>query len=224
MWRAEDYELTVTSTERITDKYIRIGFTAGGLLEDHPVHPTQFIRLWVPDLTSDKLHQRGYTLIDQEPEKDHFYIEFAIHNGPAGQWAERAEVGDRLESSVLGSNFRLPDGTPSEYLIFGDPASLPAINTLLDAIGDTPARVWLEWQYDSDPTLPVRNKPHHEVTWLQRVDDGRLLREQAEKITVAEDAFVWIACDAATTRAMVKTFRNTHSLPKTRIKAQGYWR
>ena len=222
VWRADDYRLTVTSTERITDKYIRIGFTAGGLLNDHPVHPTQFIRLWIPDAETDKLHHRGYTLIDQDPENDHFYIEFAVHNGPAGDWAVRAQVGEVIETSVLGSNFELPTNIPGEYVIFGDSASLPAVNTLLEAIGDTPARVWLEWQYESDPTLPVRNKPHHTVTWLQRVDDGRALREAAEGLTVAKDAFAWVACDTATTRAVVKTLRAT--LPKNRIKAQGYWK
>ncbi|WP_280422963.1 siderophore-interacting protein [Nocardia carnea] len=222
VWRADDYRLTVTSTERITDKYIRIGFTAGGLLNDHPVHPTQFIRLWIPDAETDKLHHRGYTLIDQDPENDHFYIEFAVHNGPAGAWAERAQVGEVIETSVLGSNFELPGITPSEYVIFGDSASLPAVNTLLEAIGDIPARVWLEWQYESDPTLPVRNKPHHTVTWLQRIDDGRAIREAAEGLTVAQDAFAWVACDTATTRAVVKSLRGT--LPKTQIKAQGYWK
>ncbi|MFD4405934.1 siderophore-interacting protein [Nocardia sp. NPDC058499] len=222
VWRADDYRLTVTSTERITDKYIRIGFTAGGLLNDHPVHPTQFIRLWIPDAETDKLHHRGYTLIDQDPETDHFYIEFAVHNGPAGAWAERAQVGEVIETSVLGSNFELPAVAPGEYVIFGDSASLPAVNTLLEAIGDTPARVWLEWQYDTDPTLPVRNKPHHTVTWLQRIDDGRAIREAAEGLTVGQDAFAWVACDTATTRAVVKTLRAT--LPKSQIKAQGYWK
>lgn len=224
VWRAEDYRLTVTSTDRITDKYIRIGFTAGGLLEDHPVHPTQFIRLWIPDAETDKLHHRGYTLIDQDPDNDHFYIEFAIHSGPACQWAERAQVDDVIETSVLGSNFQLPETTPGEYVIFGDAASLPAVNTLLDAIGDTPARVRLEWQYESDTTLPVRSGPQHQVTWIQRVDDGRLMREAAEELTVAPDTFAWAACDAATTRALVKTFRTAHGLPKSQIKAQGYWK
>ncbi|WP_280397815.1 siderophore-interacting protein [Nocardia carnea] len=222
VWRADDYRLTVTSTERITDKYVRIGFTAGGLLADHPVHPTQFIRLWIPDAESDKLHHRGYTLIDQDPDNDHFHIEFAVHSGPASQWAERAQVGEVIETSVLGSNFQLPATTPGEYVIFGDSASLPAINTLLEAIGDTPARVWLEWQYESDTTLPVRNKPHHTVTWLQRIDDGRAMREAADELTVAPDAFAWVACDTATTRAIVKSLRTT--LPKAQIKAQGYWK
>lgn len=223
-WGGNDYRLTVTSSEQITDHYVRIGFDAGGLLADHPVHPTQWIRCWIPDAESDKLHHRGYTLVDQDPEGDRFAIEFALHHGPATAWAQRAAVGDQLDVTVLGSDFQLPATTPSEYLIFGDTASLPAINTLLDAIGDTPARVWLEWQYESDTTLPVRNKPHHQVTWLQRVDEGRLMREQAQELGCPADAFAWVACCGQTTRSIVKTFRSTHGLPKTALKYQAYWK
>ncbi|MFE7796330.1 siderophore-interacting protein [Nocardia sp. NPDC057440] len=223
-WGGDDYRLTVTSTDYVTDKYLRVGFTAGGLLAQHPVHPTQWVRCWIPDSTSDKLHHRGYTLVDQDPEGDRFAIEFALHDGPASQWAHNASAGDELDVTVLGSDFQLPESTPSEYLIFGDTASLPAINTLLDAIGDTPARVWLEWQYESDTTLPVRNKPHHQVTWRQRIDDGRLLREQAQEITCPADAFAWVACDGHTTRSIVKTLKQTHGLPKTAVKFQAYWK
>ncbi|WP_330233076.1 siderophore-interacting protein [Nocardia sp. NBC_00508] len=223
-WGGNDYRLTVTSTEYVTDKYLRLGFTAGGLLAEHPVHPTQWVRGWFPDSTSDKLQQRGYTLVDPDPADDRFSIEFALHDGPAARWAQNASVGDELEVSVLGSNFRLPESTPGEYLIFGDTASLPAINSLLDAIGDTPARVWLEWQYESDSTVPLRNKPHHQVTWLQRIDDGRLLREAAHELTCPADAFAWVACDGYTTRSIVKSLKTIHNLPKTAIKSQAYWK
>ncbi|MFI7671171.1 siderophore-interacting protein [Nocardia sp. NPDC049526] len=223
-WGGQDYRLTVTSTDFITDNYVRLGFTAGGLFADHPMHPTQFIRVWIPEPDSDKLHHRAYTLIDQDPAGDRCTIEFALHEGPGTRWAKNAAVGDVLDASVLGSKFELPQPAPSEYVMFGDTASLPAINSLLDAIGDTPARVWLEWQYESDRTLPLRNKPHHQVTWLQRVDDGRLLRETAQEITCAPGTFGWVACDGPTTRSIVKTLKLTHDLPKTAIKYQAYWK
>lgn len=223
-WGGNDYRLTVTSTDYVTDKYVRLGFTVGGLLADHPVHPTQWVRCWFPDGESGKLQQRGYTLVDQDPDGDRCAIEFALHDGLAARWAQNASVGDELDVSVLGSNFHLPESTPGEYLIFGDTASLPAINSLLDAIGDAPARVWLEWQHESDTTIPLRNKPHHQVTWLQRIDDGRLLREAAHELTCPEDAFAWVACDGHTTRSIVKSFRTTHNLPKNAIKAQAYWK
>ncbi|MEV0684001.1 siderophore-interacting protein [Nocardia sp. NPDC050378] len=223
-WGGSDYRLTVTANEQITDKFVRISFTAGGLLADNPVHPTQWIRLWIPDEHSDKLHHRGYTLVNQNPAEDTVCIDFALHDGPAANWARRAKPGDPLDASVLGSDFQLPEQTPSEYVVFGDTASLPAINSLLDAIGDTPARVWLEWQYESDQTIPVHNKPHHTVTWVQRIDDGRLLREAATEMTCPADAFAWVACDGHTTRSIVKTLKGQHALPKTAIKYQAYWK
>lgn len=225
-WGGQDYRLTVRSSEFVTDNYVRLGFDADGLLADHPQYPTQYVRVWIPDTGSDKLHHRAFTLIDQDPDNDRLFIEFALHHGPAADWARNAAPGDRLDVSVLNydAKSRLPETVPSEYLIFGDTASLPAINSLLDAIGDTPARVFLEWQHESDRTLPLRNKPHHEVTWLQRVDDGRLMREKAQEITCPDGAFAWVACCGQTTRSIVKTFKNVHALPKTALKYQAYWK
>ncbi|WP_280383446.1 siderophore-interacting protein [Nocardia wallacei] len=219
--RADDYRLTVTSTDRISDKYLRLGFSGGGLLTDHPVHPTQWIRMWFPD-GNGSLQQRGYTLVDPDPARDVFDIEFALHGGPASLWAERAAAGDVIDATVMGSKFAVPEPVPSEFVIFGDTASLPAINSLLDAIGETPARIWLEWQYESDRTLPVRSGPETEVTWVERVNYGQLLRQAAETVTCAPDGFGWAACDAATTRAIVKTLRT--KLPKQNIAARAYWR
>ncbi len=224
-WGGSDFRITATSSEYITDKFLRIGFTAGGLFGEHPVHPTQWVRCWIPLNGSDKFHQRGYTLVDPDPEQDHFFLDFAIHDGPAANWAEQAKVGDELDVTVLGSDFQLPQTTPGEYLIFGDTASLPAVNSLLDAIGDTPARLWLEWQHESDRQIPVHTKSgRHDLTWVQRIDDGRLLREAAQDITCPADAFAWIACDGLTTRSVVKTFKQVHGLPKTAMKYQAYWK
>ncbi|RRQ27819.1 siderophore-interacting protein [Rhodococcus sp. Eu-32] len=226
-WRAENYKLTVTYVEPVTDKYIRIGFSSDGVLAAHPVHPTQWIRLWFDDGTG-KERQRGYTLVRQDPAADTFAVEFALHYGPASKWAENAQVGDILDASVIGksagsSNFSIPNPMPPEFVLFGDTASLPAINSILDAIGDTPARVWLEWQFESDTTLPVHAGDAHQVTWLERVDDGRLLREAAESLTPAPGTFAWVACDARSTRSIVKTFKE-RGLAKESIKAQAYWK
>lgn len=226
-YRTDDYTLTVTSREAVTDKYIRVWFTGGGLLKDHPIHPTQWVRLWIDD-GAGKERQRGYTLVRQNAADDTFAIEFAVHYGPASKWAETAESGAVLEATLMrgsnGSSFAIPEPAPSEFLIFGDTASLPAINTILDSIGDAPATVWLEWQYESDKTLPVHAGDTAQVTWLQRVDDGRLLREAAENASPAPGAFAWVACDGRTTRSIVKTLKTAHGFSKESIKAQAYWK
>src|SRR5436309_6327097 len=127
--RAGDYQLTVTGRRELSPHYLRLSFDAGGLLTDRPLHPTMWIRMWFAD--GDKQHQRGYTLVDPNPEADTVDIEFALHDGVASRWAQHARPGDTIEVTVLGSNFTLPEPAPKGYVIVGDTASLPAINSLL---------------------------------------------------------------------------------------------
>jgi NADPH-dependent ferric siderophore reductase len=158
LWRGGDYELTVTGRTELTSHYLRLHLDAGALLAERPIHPTMWIRGWFPD--GDKSHQRGYTLVNPDSDAGTVDIDFAIHEGLATRWAQNAEPGDVLEVTVLGSNFQLPKPDPAGYVIVGDTASLPAINSLLDAIGDIPARVFLEAGHDEDRELPVASCAH----------------------------------------------------------------
>jgi NADPH-dependent ferric siderophore reductase len=101
----------------------------------------------------------------------------------------------------------------------GDTASLPAINSLLDAIGDAPARVFLEAGHDDDPMLPITRAA--DVTWVGR-DDG-LLEAVSSSAFDAADHFGWVACNNRTTRAVARVFREQYRIPRRNIKAQAYW-
>jgi NADPH-dependent ferric siderophore reductase len=219
LWRGGDYELTVTGRTEITPNYLRLHFEAGELLADRQVHPTMWVRGWFPD--GAKSHQRGYTLVNADPEAGTVDIDFAMHDGLATGWAAQAQAGDALEVTVLGSNFTLPDPAPAGYVIVGDTASLPAINSLLDAVGDTPTKVFLEAAHDDDRELPV-GRP--EVIWVDRKNDGQALAEAvAASAFDAVDHFGWVACDNRTTRAVVKVLRDEYQIPRKSIKAQAYW-
>jgi len=218
--RAGDYRLTVTSRREVTPHYLRLSFQAGGMLQDSPLHPTMWIRTWFAD--GDKLHQRGYTLVDPNPETDTVDIEFALHDGVASRWAQDARPGDTIEVTVLGSNFTLPEPAPKGYVIVGDTASLPAINSLLTAIGDRPARVFLEAGHDEDKQLPVARSA--DVVWIDRKNAGEALVEAVSSSAFdAADHFGWVASDNRTTRAVAKVFREEYSIPRKSIKAQAYW-
>lgn len=218
--RAGDYRLTVTGRREITPHYLRLSFNAGGMLEGTPLHPTMWIRMWFAD--GDKLHQRGYTLVDPRPETDSVDIEFALHDGIASHWARTAQPGDTIDATVLGSNFTLPEPPPAGYVIVGDTASLPAINSLLRAIGDAPAKVLLEAGYDDDKQLPVARRT--DVVWVDRKNDGEpLLQAVSAAAFDASDHFGWVACDNRTTRAVSKMFREDYKIPRKSIKAQAYW-
>ncbi len=218
--RADDYQLTVTGREQISAHYLRLSFDAGGLLAGRSVHPTMWIRMWFPD--GAKLHQRGYTLVNPDAVADTVDIEFALHDGTASRWARNARPGHTISATVLGSSFALPSPAPAGYVIVGDTASLPAINSLLDSIADSPATVFLSAAHDDDRILPVARDTG--VVW---VDRGRSGEELVEVVRAAardaEDHFGWVASDNRTTRAVARVLRENYRIPRSAIKAQAYW-
>ena len=217
---AGDYRLTVTGRREISPHYLRLSFDAGGMLADRPVHPTMWIRMWFAD--GNKLHQRGYTLVGPDPAADTVDMEFALHDGVASRWAQAAQPGDTIEATVLGSKFAIPEPRPTGYVIVGDTASLPAINSLLDAIGEAPAQVFLEAGHDDDRDLPVARSAG--VTWVDRKNAGEALVQAVTSAAFdAADHFGWVACDNRTTRAVTKVLREDFGIPRKSIKAQAYW-
>lgn len=219
LWRGGDYELTVTGRTQITPHYLRLHFTAAELLADRPVHPTMWIRGWFPD--GAKSHQRGYTLVNPDPAAGTVDIDFALHDGLATRWAIEAQPGDVLEVTVLGSDFVLPAPAPEGYVIVGDTASLPAINSLLAAIGDAPARVFLEAAHEDDRELPVARP---DAIWVDRKNAGEALVEAVAAAAFdASEHFGWVACDNRTTRAVAKVLREDYKIPKRSLKARAYW-
>ncbi|MFJ6794200.1 siderophore-interacting protein [Streptomyces sp. NPDC091268] len=225
--RGKDFTFTVTGAEQVTEHYRRIHLSDGGLLAavGDSLHPTMWVRLWFA--AGGRPHQRAYTLVDPDPVAGTFSIEFALHEGVASDWARGARVGDAVEATVQGTGFTAPQPAPERLLVIGDPASLPAINSLLDAHPDTPATIWFETRHASDAELPVRLDPgRHE---LRRVARGEGLEravraELPDRLGDPASAYVWLACDTVTTRALTAYLRKELALAKTRVNALGYWR
>ncbi|MGI5426916.1 siderophore-interacting protein [Streptomyces sp. CA-179760] len=223
--RAKDFVFTVTGARDVTPDYRRLSFTDGGLLAAAGVHPTMWVRLWFDN--AGKPHQRAYTLVDPDPEAGTFSLEFALHEGCASDWARTAKPGDTVEATVQGTGFEHPSPAPSHVFAVGDPASLPAINSLLAALGSAPATVWFE---GGDEDLPFRTDPaRHELRKVPRQDSGAHLVDRVRTdlpglLQGTADPFVWIACDTATTRTLAAYVRKELGLPKQRVHALGYWR
>ncbi|CAL9513500.1 siderophore-interacting protein [Streptomyces sp. enrichment culture] len=226
LMRAKDFEFTVTDAQDVTPGFRRLRLTDGGMLAATGVHPTMWVRLWFRN--AGKPHQRGYTLVDPDPAAGTFSMEFALHEGCASDWARAAKPGDTIEATVQGTGFDLPEPAPSRLFACADPASLPALNSLLDALGPVPATIWFEG--GTDDGLPFRTDPErHEVRAVPRRDGGRHLVAQVKEalpdlVRAAPEPYVWIACDTATTRALASYARKELGVPKQRVNALGYWR
>jgi NADPH-dependent ferric siderophore reductase len=224
LMRAKDFEFTVTDAEDMTPDFRRLRLSDGGMLAATGVHPTMWVRLWFDN--AGKPHQRAYTLVDPEPSKGTFSLEFALHDGCASDWSRKAEPGDTIEATVQGTGFEVPDPLPERMLVIGDPASLPAINSLLAVAPKLPATIWFETTHAADHELPFRIDPeHHELRTVPRTELVEGVKAELPKfIGDPADAFVWIACDSATTRALTSYVLKDLSIPKHRVKALGYWR
>ncbi|MGV9511643.1 siderophore-interacting protein [Streptomyces tendae] len=228
LMRAKDFEFTVTGAEDVTPHYRRLELSDGGMLAVTGVHPTMWVRLWFDN--AGKPHQRGYTLVDPDPAAGTFAMEFALHEGCASDWARAAKPGDTIEATVQGTGFEVPQPLPSRVFAVADPASLPALNSLLgsEALGSVPATVWFEG--GTDEGLPFRADPaRHEVRAVARRDAGaqlvaRVKEELPGLLRDVSEPFVWIACDTATTRALSSYVRKELGVPKQRVNALGYWR
>ncbi|MFB0616483.1 siderophore-interacting protein [Streptomyces sp. AGS-58] len=221
----KDFRCTVLEAEDVTPHYRRLRLSDGGLLAAAGVHPTMWVRLWFAN--AGRPHQRAYTLVDPDPAAGTFGLEFALHEGRASDWARAARPGDTVGATVQGTGFRYPDPTPSHLVAIGDPASLPAVNSLLGALPSVPATAWFE----GDPAgLPgPAGRGPHAIRPVPRRDAGAHLveRVRAELPAVLAGSphpYVWIACDTATTRALAGYVRGELGVPKQRVHALGYWR
>ncbi|MFZ2242973.1 MAG: siderophore-interacting protein [Gordonia amarae] len=224
---ADDYRLTVIAPARyLTATYVRLEFAGGGLLREQPYHPTMFLRLWFEDQQGGP-HQRGYTVIDPDPAADTFAIEFALHEGAAARWALTARPGDALGATFLGSRFAIPEPAPKGWLIVGDAASLPAINSLLTVLSRSvaPATLWFEWVHDSDKDLPIRLRPQDTLHRVRRdpAPGAGIVEAVRAAAFDATGHFGWVALDTAQTRAVAAVLRTDYKLGKRGVKSQAYW-
>ncbi|MGH8881834.1 MAG: siderophore-interacting protein, partial [Stackebrandtia sp.] len=200
---AGEHLLTVTAVEDVTAHYRRITFEAPSLF-DQPFEPGAFLRLWMPDPDKPgREHQRGYTIVDPDPDTGRIRLEFAMHDtgGPAMAWASNVDLGDTVAATRYGSTkFAVSDPVPDGYLLIGDPAAIPAINSVLAVLPcEVPVEVLLEQQHPEDTELPLTGHPRVNVTWVPRTGEPTQLAD-----SIAErdwsNWYAWVTAESAATR------------------------
>lgn len=231
-------KLTVLGREEIAPSYLRLEMDDGGLLAHRAPHPTMWLRLWFAEGGRD--HQRAYTLVDPDVDAGRFSLEFALHEGAASDWARECRPGDTIRASLLGSK---PPWEPrgrrarkavdpdvpfsGRTIVIGDSAALPAMNSLLESLGEAPAEVWLEHRLPEDLQLPLHLGPTAEGHRVHRSDESSGVRAVLEsrwsqQPPSPQDRY-WIALEARDTRGVSSMLR-AHGVGREAIEATAYWR
>ena len=111
---------------------------------------------------------RTYTPRRFDPETKQLEVDFALHGpGPAASWAEQARVGQQVVQMGPAQGYAV-DAEAAWYVILGDDAALPAIETILEALPpDTKTTVLLE-VVAADEARPLAGPAQTDIRWLVR--------------------------------------------------------
>ena len=158
-------------------------------------------------------------------------LEFVLHgHGPASQWAAQAKPGDQVAVSQPRSTFEvLPD--TRWLLIAGDESALPAIATMLEAIGpDVTVHVLAEIE-DAGHQVALPERAGTTIEWLPRTAGEKPGRALAAAVTAwvppASDegpGQIWAACEALVVRDIRAHLLGSLRFSRDRVVTRGYWR
>jgi NADPH-dependent ferric siderophore reductase len=178
-----------------------------------------------------RAYPRTYTVREQRREPAEVDIDFTVHPGapgPAGAWAGRCLLGDRLTvlgpaaAENAGIDFRPPRET-DWVLLAGDESALPAIAGILAWLRPgTVARVWIEIGHGED-AQDLRTRADAEITWLMRgagTGPGGAIRAARLPDGLG---YAWVAGEAGQVR-LLRRHLVDRGFDRRRVAFRGYWR
>ena len=113
-------------------------------------------------------------------------------------------------------------------MLVGDPASLPALNSMLPLLGTHDVEVWFEYRDPRDADLPLAAAKRHQVHTVHHIGAGEDVAAAVlahwETHPPAPGDRYWIAVEAQQNRLLTSALRTRYGVPRTHIDATAYWR
>ncbi|GAA5157195.1 siderophore-interacting protein [Pseudonocardia eucalypti] len=209
------------------DQRIKLFFPVAG--QDRPAMPRASSGgpIWPPGEPRPVI--RSYTVRRHDAEAGELDVDFVLHTaaGPAAEWALRAQPGDWVGISEPGGRYQ-PDLTVDHHLVIGDESALPAICTVLSALGSFggPITVFVEVaDAAEEQSLPLTAQTR--AHWLHRADapPGRPLTDAVTSATLPEGTCqAWLSAESTAVRDIRAHLLDERAVPRRMIYATGYWR
>lgn len=154
-------------------------------------------------------------------------VDFYLHGeGVASTWAREAGPGSVAGVSGPSRPYRVEEEVDG-FLIAGDETAIPAIATLLEALGGrTPATVVLELA-DLEDSAALGPAAPAEVLRVQRADAdvaGAALRSALVALPLSGNTRVWVASEALAIRQIRRFLVDERAIPARELTTRGYWK
>ncbi|AYM43017.1 ABC transporter ATP-binding protein/permease [Mycobacteroides chelonae] len=223
---ARDHVATVVDTSQVAPNCVRLTMSAPTLFEDLLHTPAEWLRFWFPDPEGGATeHQRAYTIVSTDAGAGEFAIDVVIHEpaGPACRWAGAAQPGMTIPVVAFGSaRFEVPEDLPAGFLLIGDSASIPAINSILAALpADVDVEVYLERHSPDDELIPLTEHPRRVLHWVDRADETSLAG--AIEARDWSNWYAWAGPEAGSLKHLRKRLKEQFGFPKADVHAAAYW-
>ena len=195
---------------------------------DGAAGPAAHMKVFLPGPDGPEAVMRTYTVRRFDPGALELEIEFFLHgDGPASAWAADCRPGDPITVAGPRGTYRPADGA-AWRLLAGDESSLPAIASILEALGPGAAgtRVLVEVG-DRDDEVGAAPFAAADVTWLHRdgQEPGRRLADAVRAEALGDgDGEVWVGCEAAAMRDIRAHLLGERGLARDAIHTRGYWK
>ena len=196
-------EVEVRRVERLSPSFVRVELGAPALVDlavnprsydqriklifaegDHPLPSFSdagegWYTNWLSLPDHERGHMRTYTVrgVRGEGEDKRLVVDIVVHDdatGPAGLWAGRVEVGDRVvvtaprQGRPYGGIEFAPDDAAEALLLVGDETAVPAIAAILEQLdSDAKGAAFLEVPF-ADDVLTLEHPEGVTVRWLPR--------------------------------------------------------
>ncbi len=228
--------VTVSDVVHLSPRMRRITFEGAELATFAWSGPAAHIKLVFPEPGSDELPEvspdgprpatmRTYTPRRFDALAHRLEVDFVLHGaGPASTWAAQARRGQQLVLMGPGRGYAV-DPDAAWYVIAGDEAALPAIETLLEAIPASAAITAFVEVASADELRPLPG--HGDVRWLVRDATGEpasLENALARYAWPSGAGRIYVGCEADTMRRIRSMLVASSGLAGERIVTRGYWR
>jgi len=220
---------TVASVHQLTPRMTRVRLSGDSLLGLAAI-PGQTIKIYVPDVGGHPV-SRDYTVRDYRDDAaaaPGLDIDFVLHgDGPATNWARRAQPGEVLEFVGPSGRYR-PDPHGDWHLFAGDETALPAMQAYVAMLPANASVALYVEVADAAEEQPMPGAATPTVRWLHRNNcepgTSTLLDDAVRAARLPPGkGHIWLAGHTPTVRRIRAHLLNERGVDRGALYVKGFW-